>query len=86
MIKQLQQQINTLVARQKDLQLTMAKSDARASKCSKLGLSFAETYPDDLAEYQAANASFNENEATIEHLRQQLSEAQAAAEEQTVED
>ena len=51
---------------------TMEKSDAHAKKCLKLGLSFAETYPEDLAEYNPANAKYNENEAEINRLRAEL--------------
>lgn len=51
---------------------TMKKSDAHANKCSKLGVSFAETYPEDLAEYNPANAKYNENEAEIVRLRAEL--------------
>lgn len=51
---------------------TMEKSDAHANKCSKLGVSFAETYPEDLAEYNAANAKYNENEAEIARLKDEL--------------
>lgn len=79
MIKETKQQINALEARQNDLRLAMSKSDAHAAKCSKLGLPFAETYPDDLAEYQAANTEFNENEATLAALREQLAQEQEAA-------
>jgi len=51
---------------------TMAKSDAHAAKCSKLGLSFAETYPEDLAEYRTANATLNANEEEIARLKEEL--------------
>lgn len=52
-----QEQLNALESRQLELQAIMAKSDAHASKCAKLGLKFNQAYPDDLAEYQAANES-----------------------------
>ncbi len=51
---------------------TMAKSDAHAAKCSKLGVSFAETYPEDLAEYRNASELYNENEKSIEALKKEL--------------
>ena len=86
MNKETQQQLNALEARQNDLRLAMAKSDAHAAKCSKLGLSFAETYPDELEEYQAANAEFNENESIIAEVREQLAAEQAAAEEAPVDE
>ena len=86
MNKEIQQQINALEARQNDLRLVMAKSDAHAAKCSKLGLSFAETYPDELEEYQAANDEFNENESILAAAREQLAADLAAAEEAPVEE
>lgn len=53
---------------------TMAKSDAHAAKCSKLGVSFGETYPDDLAEYRAASEQYNANEEEIARLEAELAE------------
>lgn len=52
----------------------MSASDAYASKCSKLGISFAETYPDELERYRAANAEYNECDARIQELKSQLPE------------
>lgn len=66
--------IDELESENLGLLATMKKSDAHAEKCSKLGLSFAETYPEDLAEYRAANAKYNENEAAIENLKQELAD------------
>lgn len=86
MNNEIQLQINALEARQNDLRLIMAKSDAHAAKCSKLGLSFAETYPAELEEYQAANVEFNENEERHAFLCEQLAAAQAAAEEAPAEE
>lgn len=74
-----QEQLNALESRQLELQAIMEKSDAHASKCSKLGLKFNQEYPDDLAEYQAANTEYNTNETVLETLRQTLAEEQAAA-------
>lgn len=51
---------------------TMAKSDAHAAKCSKLGISFAETYPADLEEYRAASEQYNANEEEIARLKDEL--------------
>lgn len=76
-----QEKINELEARQLVLSNTMASSDAHASKCTKLGLSFAETYPDDLAEYEAAREEYNENETSLESLYVQLEEESLVAEE-----
>ena len=57
-----QQQINELQSRQLELRAIMASSDERAAKCFKNGTSFRETYPDDFARYEAANAEYNRNE------------------------
>ena len=70
-----QQQINTLQSRQLELRAIMARSDGRASKCFKEGVSFRENYPEDFAQYEAANAEYNANERTLAAL-----EAQAARE------
>lgn len=67
-----QEQINALESRQLELQAIMEKSDAHASKCSKLGLKFNQEYPDDLAEYQAANAEYNTNESRIRALKAEI--------------
>ena len=50
----------------------MAASDAHAAKCGKLGISFGETYPDELAAYQAANAEWHECEERIQELKREL--------------
>lgn len=50
----------------------MEKSDAHAAKCSKLGISFAETYPGDLAEYKDAAEKYNANEVEISRLKDEL--------------
>ena len=46
----------------------MASSDERAAKCSKTGASFRETYPQDFAQYEEANAEYNRNEMTLAEL------------------
>lgn len=74
---ELQQQINALESRQLELRAVMASSDERASKCFKSGVSFHETYPEDSARYEAANAEYNANELTLAELR---SEAEREAE------
>ena len=43
----------------------MAKSDAHASKCVKLGLIFADEYPDEFCEYKSARAEYVANEQAI---------------------
>jgi hypothetical protein len=50
----------------------MGKSDAHAAKCAKLGVKFSDEYPDDLKEYEAANAEYNSNEETISALKMQV--------------
>ncbi len=64
--------INALESRQLELQAVMSKSDAHASKCIKLGLSFSETYPDELTAYEAAREEYNENETELAALYGQL--------------
>ena len=46
----------------------MGKSDIRASKCSKLGLTFAEEYPVEYAEYCSAREQYNANQERIAEL------------------
>lgn len=68
---ELQLQINALESRQLELRAVMASSDERASKCFKSGVSFRETYPEDFARYEAANAEYNANERTLAELQRQ---------------
>lgn len=75
-----QQQINKLESRQLELLAKMKESDAHASKCAKLGLQFAEQYPDELAAYEAANAEYNANESKLAALHEQLSNEMEADE------
>lgn len=76
----LQQQINFMESRQLELRAIMAQSDDRASKCFKSGVSFRETYPEDFARYEAANAEYNANEAALADLHKQAArEAELAA-------
>lgn len=63
-----QQQINELQSRQLQLRAIMASSDERAAKCVKNGASFRETYPEDFAQYEAANTEYNANERTLAEL------------------
>lgn len=51
-----------------EMHAAMAKSDAKASKCEKMGLSFMETYPQEYQEYLAANRRFNELEEELERV------------------
>lgn len=64
-------ELNRLQSRQLELLQIMSKSDAHAAKCQKLGLVFGTEYPDDLKEYDAANAEYNANEAEIAILKTQ---------------
>jgi hypothetical protein len=75
-----QQQINELQSRQLELRAIMASSDERAAKCVKNGTSFRETYPEDFAQYEAANAEYNDNELVLAEL-QATREAEREAEE-----
>lgn len=59
--------------RQLALQAVMRQSDAHASKCAKLGLSFKKEYPDEYAEYEKAREEYNANEEELPKLREQLS-------------
>ena len=53
-----QEQLNALESRQLELQAIMEKSDAHASKCSKLGLKF--------------NQEYNANESRINALKAEI--------------
>ena len=54
-----------------ELASIMSKSDAHASKCVKLGLSYKDTYPDEYDEYTQARENYNKLEkelATLESV------------------
>ena len=53
---------------QLNLLSVMAKSDAHASKCAKLGLIFADEYPEEYAEYCSAREKYNTNQERIAEL------------------
>ena len=53
---------------QTELLATMAKSDAHASKCAKLNLTFAEEYPEEYQEYCSAREQYNANQERIAEL------------------
>ena len=57
-------------ANEKQLNLlsVMAKSDAHASKCAKLGLIFSDEYPEEYAEYCSARVQYNANQERIAEL------------------
>lgn len=66
------EQLNALESRQLELQAVMAKSDAHAAKCAKLGLVFATQYPEDIADYRAANEEYNLIESRILELKAEI--------------
>ena len=70
------EQLEQLQARQVELQTIMARSDAHAAKCIKLGKRFSTEYPEEKTAYEAANAEYNANEVAMAEL-----EAAIAAEE-----
>lgn len=70
------EQLEQLQARQVELQTIMARSDAHAAKCIKLGKKFSTEYPEEKSAYEAANAEYNANEVVMAEL-----EAAIAAEE-----
>ena len=53
---------------QLNLLSVMAKSDAHASKCAKLGLTFVDEYPEEYAEYCSAREQYNANQERIAEL------------------
>ena len=53
---------------QLNLLSVMAKSDAHASKCAKLGLVFSDEYPEEYAEYCSAREQYNANQERIAEL------------------
>ena len=53
---------------QLNLLSVMAKSDAHASKCAKLGLTFSEEYSEEYAEYCTAREKYNANQERIAEL------------------
>ena len=48
-----------------ELASIMSKSDAHASKCVKLGLSYKDTYPNEYNEYTQAREDYNNLEKEI---------------------
>ena len=55
-----------------ELASIMCKSDAHASKCVKLGLSYKDTYPNEYNEYTQAREEYNKLEkklATLESVK-----------------
>ena len=48
-----------------ELASIMSKSDAHASKCVKLGLSYKDTYPNEYKEYTQARDDYNQLEKDL---------------------
>ena len=48
-----------------ELASVMSKSDAHASKCVKLGLSYKDNYPNEYNEYTQAREDYNQLESEI---------------------
>lgn len=71
------EQLNELQARQVELLAIAKKSDAHAAKCTKRGLMFEDTYPNDYTEYTEAMSEYNENKVTIADLVQEIAEEEA---------
>ena len=63
LLRQIQEQQTELLA-------TMAKSDAHASKCAKLNLTFAEEYPEEYKEYCSARERYNLNQEYMANVEQ----------------
>ena len=57
------ERIKHLTEQMEAARIEMVQSDAKASKCSKMGLVFETTYPSDYASYMEANARYNTLEA-----------------------
>ena len=51
-----------------ELASIMSKSDAHASKCVKLGLSYKDTYPNEYKEYTQAREDYNQLEKDLAAL------------------
>lgn len=62
------EEIQRLEERQLELLSVMRRSDDHAAKCAKLGRSFEHDYPEDYAEYTAANSEYNDNETKMAEL------------------
>lgn len=63
-----EKQLQELREAQVSLMDVMSASDAHASKCTKLGLSFRNEYPSEYDAYEKARESYNDNELRIAEL------------------
>ena len=73
-----EENLSRLQARQLELLALMGKSDTHAAKCAKLGVKFSDEYPNELKEYEAANAEYNDNETMLAQLQADFDAAQKA--------
>lgn len=74
-------QLRELESRQVELLSVMQSSDAHALKCNKLGLSFAEEYPKEAAEYAEAREEYNLNQERIEAIQSEIAREEEDASE-----
>ena len=51
-----------------ELASVMSKSDAHASKCTKLGISYKDNYPNEYDEYTQAREDYNQLEKDLVNL------------------
>lgn len=75
------EQLRQLESEQVALLATMQKSDAHALKCTKLGLSFAEEYPEEVAEYAEVREEYNFNQERIEAIQSEIAREEKDASE-----
>lgn len=62
------EKLERLNEKQMALMSVMRESDAHASKCIKLGLTFSKEYPEEYKVYEDAREKYNSNEAEIAEL------------------
>lgn len=62
------EQVRLLNERLLELASIMCKSDAHASKCTKLGLSYKDNYPNEYDEYIKAREDYNQLEKDLAAL------------------
>lgn len=66
------ERLRELESRQVELLSVMQSSDAHALKCNKLGLVFADEYPDEAEEYAVARDEYNNNQEQIESIKAEI--------------
>lgn len=72
-----QERLRSLEEQRLELLAVMRRSDAHALKCYKLGIPYADAYPDEAAAYAAARQQYNDLEA----LTKATQEAEVTGEE-----